>query len=76
MQYQVLKILLFLLINNVCLAQSNFIKAKIISNQSDTLAGYIDYKEWIKSPTEISFKKELSSSTLSYSVNDLRGLYD
>ena len=73
MQYQVLKILLFLLINNVCLAQSNFIKAKIISNQSDTLAGYIDYKEWIKSPTEISFRKELSSSTISYSVNDLRG---
>ena len=64
-------IILFLLISIFVQAQTNFVKGRLINNQKDTLSGYIDYKEWIKSPLEIAFKKELNQSSTSYSAADL-----
>lgn len=39
-------------------AQSNYQKATIISNNSEKLHGWVNYKEWAKSPTVISFKTD------------------
>lgn len=66
-------ILLLLLIANLCVAQKNFIKGKIITTDQDTLSGYIDYKEWIESPDEISFKKDINQSASAYNNNQLAG---
>ncbi|CAH0994243.1 hypothetical protein EMA8858_00352 [Emticicia aquatica] len=66
-------LILFLFISTFCNAQSNFVKGVLINNQKDTLSGYIDYREWIKSPSEISFKKETNQASSIYNVNDLRG---
>ncbi|WP_337044612.1 outer membrane beta-barrel protein [Emticicia sp. 17c] len=69
-----LRTALFLLfIAETCLAQRNFIKGKLITLDKDTLSGYIDYKEWIKSPLEIFFKREINQSSFVYSSNELSG---
>jgi hypothetical protein len=48
-------------------AQKNYLPGKIITTQNDTIAGYIDYRNWEKNPVEIRFKKEESSSEVIYS---------
>ncbi|HEY1056957.1 MAG TPA: hypothetical protein VGE24_17555 [Emticicia sp.] len=65
--------LLLLLIANFCTAQRNFIKGKIFTADKDTLIGYIDYKEWIESPNEISFKIDINQSATTYTNNQLTG---
>ncbi len=65
--------LLLLLIADICLAQKNFTKAKVITIDKDTISGYIDYKEWIKSPTQISFKGDLTQSAITYNPSQIAG---
>lgn len=65
--------LLLLLIANICLAQKNFTKAKVITIDKDTISGYIDYKEWIKSPNQISFKEDLNHATTNYNPTQIAG---
>ncbi|GAB3525338.1 porin family protein [Emticicia fontis] len=65
--------LLLIFIAKFCLAQRNFIKGKLITADKDTLSGYIDYKEWIKSPLEIFFKREMSQPSFVYSSTELSG---
>lgn len=48
-------------------AQKNYLPGKIITTQNDTIAGYIDFRNWEKNPVEIRFKKEESSSEVIYS---------
>lgn len=48
-------------------AQKNYLPGKIITTQNDTIAGYVDYRNWEKNPAEIRFKKEESSSEVIYS---------
>ncbi|WP_181840308.1 outer membrane beta-barrel protein [Emticicia sp. BO119] len=66
-------ILLLLLIANPGLAQKNFTKGKIITFNKDTLSGYINYKEWIKSPNQISFKDDPTQSARSYTTSQIAG---
>lgn len=54
-------------------AQSNFVKSKLIDIKGDTLIGYIDYKNWSKSPTSIKFKANLTNESNSYDVGSLKG---
>jgi len=44
--------------------QSNFKQGYFIDNSSDTIKGYMDYREWDKSPKEIRFKKSLKDNTV------------
>lgn len=41
-------------------SQNNFIKGFIITNENDTISGFIDYKNWEINPDRISFKKTLA----------------
>ncbi|WP_276495966.1 hypothetical protein [Pontibacter litorisediminis] len=55
--------LLFLLLTAPCitLAQVNFKPGVVVTN-GDTLRGYINYQEWIKSPESIQFKISQAST--------------
>ncbi|HEY1056958.1 MAG TPA: hypothetical protein VGE24_17560, partial [Emticicia sp.] len=64
---------LLLIIVQFCLAQKNFTKAKVITVEKDTISGYIDYKEWIKSPTQISFKEDMAQSAVTYTPSQIAG---
>src|SRR6185436_17537868 len=63
----------FLFCSLLLFAQSNFIPGSITKSAGETLNGFIDYKEWSKNPSAISFKKSLDETTSSYSVEDLLG---
>lgn len=65
--------LLLLFIAGNCLAQKNFTKAKVITIDKDTISGYIDYKEWIKSPNQVSFKEDLNQSVTTYNTSQIAG---
>lgn len=73
MRTKLLITFLFIFIAELSLAQRNFIKGKLITVDKDTLSGYIDYKEWIKSPLEIFFKQELNLPSFVYSSTELSG---
>jgi hypothetical protein len=45
------------------LAQSNFKPGYVVTIKGDTLKGFIDYREWDKNPTDITFKNNLNSQT-------------
>lgn len=63
----------------VCLAltctavfsQKNFQPGSVTTLTGETLTGEIDYKNWKKTPEKIVFKKDKSSSRVSYGVNDI-----
>jgi hypothetical protein len=65
--------LLLFLHTSICLAQKNFTKGRIITVDKDTLIGFIDYREWIKSPDEIVFKQAMSLPSMTYHSNQLAG---
>src|SRR6218665_1731235 len=65
--------LLLFLITGACLAQKNFTKGKVITIDKDTIDGYVDYKEWIKSPNQISFKKDINQSAITYNTSQIAG---
>ncbi len=73
MRFKLIASLLLLLFANLSVAQRNFTKGKIITVDKDTLSGYINYKEWIESPTEISFKKDITQSATTYDNTQLAG---
>jgi len=52
---------LLLLFPFICFSQSNFQKGIIVNHERDTISGFIDYREWTKNPSEILFKKTLTS---------------
>ncbi len=52
--------------------QENFLPGYIISN-SDTLHGFIDYRNWEGNPDKISFKEKLSDDRIIYYPMDING---
>ncbi len=46
-------------------AQSNFHSGYVLKNNGDTLKGYIDYREWQRSPRKIDFKTDLNDKSVS-----------
>ena len=69
------RVLLYLLLAVPVLsfAQSNFHKGYILTNSSDTLKGYIDYKEREQNPLIVIFKKELADQPQSFTVGNCTG---
>ncbi|RUT77921.1 hypothetical protein [Ancylomarina longa] len=63
----VLGILLF----QVSFSQENFQPGIIINNQKDTVSGFIDFRDWIKNPHEITFKDKITNKVNIYKPCDL-----
>jgi hypothetical protein len=52
-------------------AQSNYKPGYIVTQQGDTVKGYINYKEWSYNPQRIEFKTDLASANrTTYSIED------
>lgn len=54
------------------LAQSNFYEGFIITNNGDRIDGYIDYRDWDKSPDRIEFRKQGSDKSTYYSPVEVK----
>ncbi len=57
---------LFLFINAFAIAQKNYIKGVIITNDNDTIHGTINYLNWDKNPDAVQFVKEGTTEEISY----------
>jgi|GEM_PF-6689549 len=56
-------------------AQKNYESGFLVLNNADTVKGWIDNKDWEKSPKTIHFKKDLSASAEDYSADAVRWFY-
>lgn len=54
-------LLLALLSPVIALSQSNYKAGYVVTLQGDTIKGYIDYREWSKNPSAVTFKKDIAS---------------
>lgn len=53
-------------------AQSNYKPGYVVTLKGDTLKGFIDYREWDRTPDTIHFKKEVEDETIAeYGPNDI-----
>ena len=57
MKFFNLMLIAFTVLPFITLAQSNYKPGYVIKNNGDTVKGYINSREWNKSPKEIEFKK-------------------
>ncbi len=62
----------FLFICTPLLAQKNYQPAFIVSNNGDTVKGFIDYREWYVSPKQIKFKDVNGGSVKDFTSRDIR----
>jgi Outer membrane protein beta-barrel domain len=54
-------------------AQTNFIKAIIITNTNDSIKGFIDYQKWEAEPAAIAFKNKLSDKKRTILPTEIKG---
>jgi len=54
-------LLLFIALPSIVFAQSNYHEGYILKNNGDTVKGFINYREWERSPKEIDFKLNISN---------------
>ncbi|MEH0157717.1 outer membrane beta-barrel protein [Limibacter armeniacum] len=52
-------------------SQSNYQPATVIDSKSDTLLGWVDYRDWDINPKEISFKKTLEEDAIILTPTDI-----
>lgn len=64
---------LFILLFKSVFSQENFKPGYIISNGSDTIKGFIDYRNWRTNPDKITFKTQLSNVSSGYSDKEIKG---
>ena len=71
-----LKIIIFLLICvstiNTLKAQTNYKKALITNDKLETYSGFIDYREWMKSPSEVAFKRDLNADKEFFNPHNIK----
>ncbi len=64
---------LFSLISLAATAQRNLKPGYIVNLKGDTTKGYVDYKDWVQNPGEITFGTEQQRATLkTYSTGDIK----
>lgn len=61
---------LLLAVPAIGISQTNFQKGYIVTNAKDTLKGYIDYREGLKTPSSFVFKTDLQSTPKRFSTAD------
>lgn len=57
------------------IAQNNFIKGNVFFQNGDTLSGFIDYRNWAKTPEKISFKEDMAQKPNRFYPEDILGFY-
>jgi len=67
----IITVIILFLIQNIT-AQPNFRKGFVVTNNNDTISGFIDYKYWIYNPKSISFKKVNSGKVIKYLPSDIK----
>lgn len=65
----------FLLFSSRLIAQSKLSKDYIVTQNSDTIQGIIEDKQWKLNPKRIKFKKEISDPSTVYTTSQLKGFY-
>ena len=61
-------------INLPVFSQTHFVNGSIIKKNGDTLKGFIDFRDWTKSPKEIDFKNDSKKNELTkFKPNDIDG---
>jgi hypothetical protein len=66
-------ILLGLFSASTLLAQENYVSGYIIKLNGDTLKGFVDYRNWAKSPDGIRFKVTITSDYVRYKPSEIIG---
>ncbi|QNL49034.1 outer membrane beta-barrel protein [Olivibacter sp. SDN3] len=66
-----LLILSLALIPTVALSQDNFISGYVVTNNKDTITGYVDYRNWSVNPEKIAFKAHLTDDRILFSPLDI-----
>ncbi len=57
----------------VIFAQQNYHEGFVVKNNGDTLKGYINYREWIYSPTSIEFKPGNGNDVTKFAPETIKG---
>ena len=60
------------LLTSALSAQKNFLPATVVTLSGDTLNGQIDYKNWSRNPSSISFKVNDNAEAISYDPSMIR----
>jgi hypothetical protein len=67
-------LLLFTALPSIVFAQSNYHEGYVLKNNGDTLKGFINYREWERSPKKIDFKLTISSGkATAYDATAIKG---
>jgi len=54
-------------------AQSNYKTGYVIDSKNDTLKGFVDYREWVRNPREITFKQTQAARPQKFTVANANG---
>lgn len=55
----------------ISFSQENYVPGYIIKNSSDTLHGFIDYRDWIVNPREVNFKVNYGDTPSTFRPTDI-----
>jgi outer membrane protein W len=72
MRKLILIIAAYFLLNSSASAQANAQPSFIVKNDGDTVYGFINYRNWIKNPAEISFQTSETAPKETYDVTGIR----
>ncbi len=71
---KLLFIVLFIALPSAIFAQSNYHEGSVLKNNGDTLKGFINYQEWLRSPRSIDFKiNKADKKTLQFDPQTIKG---
>jgi hypothetical protein len=51
--------------------QKNYLPGQVVTNEGDTISGYIDYQHWSRSPVSIIFSDEENGTPVKYDPKDI-----
>ncbi|RYU89544.1 hypothetical protein EWM62_14600 [Mucilaginibacter terrigena] len=60
MRYIYTLLFFYLLFSFAAKAQSNFKPGYVVNTKQDTVIGFIDYREWVRNPTQVTFRKDMN----------------
>ena len=63
------------LVPKMTIGQANYIKGGIITLKKDTIQGFVDDQEWIKSPVKIGFKSALTQQEQIFQSSEIVGFF-
>jgi hypothetical protein len=64
-------VLIGFILSQKSFSQENYLQGYIIKDKSDSIWGFIDYRNWAKNPQIISFKEQIEYQPTSYTPTDL-----